>query len=1100
MSKIFCFMKTMDALEVPHLPPCNLLPPTPYRAGWGVVSPFIPSAPDPFEKGAPLSAQVSPSALRFVSFFGLGVALAATTLATPRAAPQIGLRHAPPPLVALVGATVVVSPTETLENATLVIQDGRVVAVGRELAPPAGALVADAAGKWIYPGFVDPVAEYGLPAVEKPERGRRRDGPGPKPLRDPKGALSWNEAIHPERRWADSFTPDAEAARALFERGVTTVASGKRDGILRGRSFVVSLGEGTPDELVLDAESFHWASFDKGSSTQDYPDSLMGAIALLRQSFLDARWYGEAHAAFHANPAQDRPPVDLSLEALAQDREPIVFESGDHQSLLRAARIGRELDVPMIHVGSQMEYAELAAIARLGAPVLLPLTLPATPAVTTVDAERDVSLADLRHWDWAPSNPQLLAREGVRFAFTGIGLGKKDDAFENLRRFVARGLPKATALAALTTVPAELLGVADQVGSLANGRRADFLVTSGDLLADEKARILSVWIGGKPAQINEALEQVDFSGRYRLTLAGRSYELSLFGEEGRYFGSLETGAGKGRKEADSEEVEVAVDRLSFLAELAELGGPAGVTRFRFTARAAGLEGRADLADGRSEAVVVERLGEAKGERPEGRWDREKRERKETPDTAAVARRTSPLVPFGYTTLPMTEDVLIQNATVWTSGPAGVLSPGDLLVVGGKIAAVGRNLTAPPGARVIDGTGRHVTAGLIDEHSHLSIANGVNEGSHAITAEVRIGDVIDPEDVGVYRALAGGTTAAQLLHGSANPIGGQAAIVKHRWGQGAEALPIAGASPTIKLALGENVKQSNWGDAFRSRYPQTRMGVETLMRDAFLAARDYGQAHRRYRALAAAERARTVPPRRDLQLETLLEILEGKRFTHVHSYVQSEMLMLMRLAEELGFRVQTFTHVLEGYKVAREMAAHGAGASSFADWWAYKFEVWDAIPGNPCLLTAAGVVASINSDSAESIRRLNQEAAKAVTHCGMPAEKALAMVTINPARQLRIDQWVGSLEAGKDADFVIWNGHPLSTFSRPDETWVDGARLFSREADAAERLALATERRQLVAKALAAKLQGGGGRGWDEKMKHPDWHCDDVAGVSHERAH
>ncbi|HEX4954391.1 MAG TPA: amidohydrolase family protein [Thermoanaerobaculia bacterium] len=1045
-----------------------------------------------------MSAQASPPALRLVSFLGLGAVLAASALGTPRAAPQIGLHHAPPPLVALVGATVVASPTETLEKATLVIEDGRVVAVGRDLAPPAGALVVDVAGKWIYPGFVDPVAEYGLPATEKAERSRRRDR-GPKPLRDPKGALSWNEAIHPERRWVDSFTPDAETARAFFERGVTTVASGKRDGILRGRSFVVSLGEGTPDELVLDAESFHWGSFDKGSSTQDYPDSQMGAIALLRQTFLDARWYGEAQAAFRANPAQGKPPADLSLEALAQNREPIVFESGDHQALLRAARIGREMNVPLIHVGSQMEYAELAAITRLGAPILLPLTLPATPDVTTVDAERDVSLANLRHWDQAPSNPQLLAREGVRFAFTGAGLGDRDDAFENLRRFIERGLPKATALAALTTVPAELLGVAGQVGSLAAGRRADFLITSGDLLADEETRILSVWIGGKPAQLNEALDQVDFNGRYRLTLAGRSFELSLFGEEGHYFGSLEAGKDKKRQEADAEEVEAGVDRLTFAAELAGLGGPAGVTRFRLISRAGQLEGRADLADGSVAPVAVARLPEPTGDKPKGRWDRDEK-KDEAPDTAPIARRTSPLVPFGYTSVPQAEDVLVKNATVWTSGPAGVLSPGDLLVVGGKIAAVGRNLTAPPGARVIDGTGRHLTAGLIDEHSHLAIANNVNEGSHAITAEVRIGDVIDPEDVGVYRALAGGTTAAQLLHGSANPIGGQAAIVKHRWGRGADALAVADAPPTIKLALGENVKQANWGDAFRSRYPQTRMGVETLMRDAFLAARDYGQEHRRYQALPPAERGRAVPPRRDLQLETLLEILEGRRFTHVHSYVQSEMLMLMRLAEELGFRVQTFTHVLEGYKVAREMAAHGAAASSFADWWAYKFEVWDAIPGNPCLLTDAGVVTSINSDSGEAIRRLNQEAAKAITHCGMAPEKALEMVTINPARQLRIDKWVGSLEPGKDADFVIWNDHPLSTFSRPDETWVDGARLFSREADAAERLALAAERRALVAKALAAKLRGGGGKGWDEKMKHPNWHCDDIAGVSHERTH
>jgi len=395
---------------------------------------------------------------------------------------------------------------------------------------------------------------------------------------------------------------------------------------------------------------------------------------------------------------------------------------------------------------------------------------------------------------------------------------------------------------------------------------------------------------------------------------------------------------------------------------------------------------------------------------------------------------------------------------------------------------------------MDATGRHITPGIIDEHSHLAISSGVNEGSHSSTAEVRIGDVVDPDDVGIYRALAGGVTTAQLLHGSANPIGGQAQVIKFRWGLGSEQLKFTEAPPSIKFALGENVKQSNWGDDNTVRYPQTRMGVETFMKDRFLAAREYGKAWKAYDAQPKKVRERTVPPRRDLQLEALLEILESKRFIHSHSYVQSEILMLMRLAEELGFRVQNFTHILEGYKVAPEMAKHGATASSFADWWAYKFEVYDAIPQSPCLMQKHGVVTSINSDSAEMMRRLNQEAGKSVMYCGMDEVAALKMVTINPAIQLKVDGRTGSLKRGKDADFVIWNGHPLSMYSMPEQTWVDGTPYFTLERDAELRSLINVER-----EALIQKILDSGAKDEDSKKGRNDrkmWHCDDVEDVWH----
>ncbi len=303
---------------------------------------------------------------------------------------------------------------------------------------------------------------------------------------------------------------------------------------------------------------------------------------------------------------------------------------------------------------------------------------------------------------------------------------------------------------------------------------------------------------------------------------------------------------------------------------------------------------------------------------------------------------------------------------------------------------------------------------MDCHSHTAISKGVNEGSHAVTCEVRIGDVLDPTDVSMYRQLAGGVTAANLLHGSANPMGGQNQVIKFRWGALPEELKFADAMPGVKFALGENVKQSNWGDKFKTRYPQTRMGVEQLIRDRFRAAQEYD---------AAMKKKEGLPPRRDLQLEALAEILNGKRLIHCHSYRQDEVLMLLRLAGEFKIKIGTLQHILEGYKVADEIAAHGAGASSFADWWAYKFETYDAIPDNPAMMHGRSVLTSVNSDSDDLARRLNTEAGKSIKYGGLSPEEALKLVTIYPAKQLQIDARTGSLEPGKDADFVIWSGQP-----------------------------------------------------------------------------
>ncbi|NNF07964.1 MAG: amidohydrolase [Candidatus Eisenbacteria bacterium] len=409
-------------------------------------------------------------------------------------------------------------------------------------------------------------------------------------------------------------------------------------------------------------------------------------------------------------------------------------------------------------------------------------------------------------------------------------------------------------------------------------------------------------------------------------------------------------------------------------------------------------------------------------------------------------------------------VLVQNATIWTSGPQGKFV-GDLLIRNGKVAQVGTDLSAPSGAVVIDGTGKHVTPGLIDAHSHTAIVGGVNEGTNNVTSEVRIEDVVNSETVNIYRQLAGGLTAGNLLHGSANAIGGQNCLIKMRYGEDPEDLKVEGRMQGIKFALGENPKRANWGEQ-DDHYPITRSGVEQLIRERFTAAKDYKERWDRWNSSKKG-----TAPKRDFQLEALVEILDGKRQIHCHSYRADEILMLMRIADDMGFKVDTFQHVLEGYKVADEMREHGAMGSTFSDWWAYKFEVYDAIPYNGSIMWDRGVVTTFNSDSSELARRMNLEAAKAVKYGGIPEEEALKFVTLNAAKQMRVDDIMGSLEAGKDADFVIWNGHPLSTYSICEQTWVDGRKYFDREEDLAAREALLKEREALIAKIKDKKEEG-----------------------------
>src|SRR5690348_14220991 len=422
----------------------------------------------------------------------------------------------------------------------------------------------------------------------------------------------------------------------------------------------------------------------------------------------------------------------------------------------------------------------------------------------------------------------------------------------------------------------------------------------------------------------------------------------------------------------------------------------------------------------------------------------------------------PLSAFAATPPDAPSVILIQNATVMTVSH-GTIEHGSILIKDGKIAEVGQSVNAPKDAQVIDAAGQFVIPGIIDCHSHIA-AESINEGSVSVSSMVNMAEILNPEDIDIYRDLAGGVTSENILHGSANSIGGQTLVIKLRWGQPAAKLPFEGAVPGIKFALGENPKRSNFSIPGQPRrYPATRMGVAETIRGAFSEARDYKKTWDDYHKRVAAGEKNLIPPRRDLKLEPLVEVLEGKRYVHSHCYREDEILMLLLVAKEFGFKVRTLQHVLEGYKVADELAAAGVGASTFSDWWAYKVEAYDAIPYNAALMTRRGVLVSINSDDAEEATHLNQEAAKSMKYGGLSHDEALKLVTLNPAIQLGIDKRVGSIDAGKDADLVIYNHDPLSDYAVVQKTLIDGRVYFDRQRDIADRPTREKEKKALLEK-------------------------------------
>jgi len=1009
--------------------------------------------------------------------------------ATPVVADQTSIKHGiidkTPTLFAFKNATIHTSPNKVMKNATLVINNGKVISVSTKNDIPVGARIIDLAGYSIYPGFIDPYTGYGVPKAKKDSS--RRQGPqfGNKSL----GANAGNDAIKAEKRWVNVFSADKKSAKPYVENGFTSVQSAQLDGIFRGSAFVASLAEGRTNDLIYSANSLQFASFDKGSSRQSYPSSLMGSIALIRQTLSDANWYEKAYnktdTRFFSEPIE----YNATLEALKKiENVGVLFASDDQLSLFRADKLMASFKIPVVHLGSGHEYSRIDAIKSTGDSIILPVNFPKVPNVNGVDDNLDISIAKLRHWERAPSSASALAKNEIPFAFTLNGLKNKGDFWKNIRKAVKHGLPKDKALAALTTEPARIAGVNNVIGTLNKGKIADFVVVKGDIFEDGK--IQSVWLQGKETELTSR-DKTDFNGEYAFNLNNVSATLTITGKK-KSSGKLTTKIADKEKKISLKNVNATDGTLAFTADLLDFDLP-GVIRFSGQLNDKGIKGILVNAQGIESNFVMLKQAATEDKSKKSKKDKEKEEK----SIRYLSQITSPNIAFGQKTMPSQQNVHIKNATVWTSGKAGKLENTDILIRKGKFNRIGKNLKTPSGYLAIDATGKHVTAGLIDEHSHIATSQGVNEGSHTITSEVNIGDVLNPDDISIYRGLAGGVTSIQLLHGSANPIGGQAQVIQLRWGANAEQLKFKQAPPSIKFALGENVKRSSWSNS--QRYPSSRLGVETSIRDIFQLTREYQQDWADYNDLSRSKKKKVAPPRHNYRLEVLGQILDKKRFVHAHSYIASEILMLMEVADDFGFTIQTFTHILEGYKVADEIAKHGASASTFSDWWAYKFEVIDAIPSNTCLMQEKGVLTSINSDDKNIQRRLNQEAAKSIVYCGMSEIDALNMVTINPAKQLKIDKHVGSIVKGKQADFVIWNKHPLSVYAKPEQTWIEGAKYFDLASDKVNQQSLAIEKNILIQKALGAKSAGETPETVAAGIStifegQPTWHCEDMLDV------
>ncbi|MBK7289664.1 MAG: amidohydrolase family protein [Chitinophagaceae bacterium] len=911
---------------------------------------------------------------------------------------------------AFTNATIVKDASTTITNATLIVKDGKILAVGANLKTPAGAVEIDCKGKFIYPSFIDIYSDYGIATPQRTGGGGFNFAQPAQLETATKGAYGWNQAIKSDVDAYKSFVVDDAKAKPLRDAGFGTVLSHVKDGIARGTGVVATLANDKENFAIIKEKASAHYSFSKGTSTQSYPSSMMGMIALLRQTYLDAQWY------------KTKPAADKATNAT----------------------------------------------------FIVPLNFPQAQDVEDPNDAKFVALDDMKHWEMAPSNAAAFEKAGIPFCLTTADLRSVNQFWTNLRKAMEYGLSESKVMEALTKTPAMALGIYDKVGSLEAGKLANFLITNGPLF-DSKTAIQFNYVQGNKYVVKD---DNFIAGTYEINIntptGDEKYTLDVKSPSSATMFGKDTLNTKFSQDGKIVKLNYApMARRQRPAAMPEGGqrpggfGRTGVADATLPANAPRLSG---ISSGTEwNGTGIDSLGNPLTwtaifvKAAEAKPDTAKKK-----DAPVIGKVVYPFEPFGWeeSQQPKQETILIKNATVWTNEKEGVLQNSDVLIKNGKIAAVGKNLS-DASAKTIDGTGKHVTAGIIDEHSHIAAAS-INEGGQSVTSEVRIADNLNPDDINIYRQLSGGVTTSHILHGSANVIGGQTQLIKLRWGANAEDLKFKGADGFIKFALGENVKRSS-APLGNNRYPDTRMGVEQVLVDAFTRAKDYQKEWKKYND--TKDKKGINAPRRDLELDALVEILEKKRFITCHSYVQSEINAAMEVANKMGYTVNTFTHILEGYKVADKMLKHGSYVSTFSDWWAYKMEVEDAIPYNAAIMQKVGLVVAINSDDAEMARRLNQEAAKIVKYGGVTEEEAWKMVTLNPAKMLHVDDKVGSLKVGKDGDVVLWSDNPLAIYAKPLYTIIEGTIYFDRQKDEQLQKQVDEERLRLVRKMNGEKRSG-----------------------------
>ncbi len=955
---------------------------------------------------------------------------------------------------AFINATIYVSPTQLLNNAILLIQNGKVISTGTNVVIPKNSIVINLEGKTIYPSFIDIYTAFG---IEKP-KATLTTSRGSLLYDSKRSGYYWNENVKSEINAFENFKYDTQKATEFLKVGFGVVGTHVQDGIVRGTGTLVALNNFEGDKrLLANKISNHFGFTRSALTTQAYPNSLMGMMALIRQLYFDMDWYKKGNS----------DTKDISIEALIENQKLVqLFTTEDKLNSLRAAKIAKEFGIQYVMKGIGNEFERIEEIKKTNSKFIIPINFPEAYDVSDVYQADQMELKDFRFWNQAPSNLKVLMDNGVIFALTTDRLNKLEDFKPNLLKAIQYGFDKTKALEALTTIPAAILGKSNEIGTLNVGSQANFIITSGDYF-DKKTVIYENWVQGNKFVVNN-ITLKDIRGDYNVTIDNENYKLKITGEPK----NLKAEMFNATNQKLTSKISITNQWLTLLVK------PNDSIKTNFTRLNAYLDSDVNLT-GKGLTAMAKEV----------RWTATKTaafkaesEIKNDDKINPVQTVTFPNVAFGNQEKLQPQKLLFKNATVWTNEKTGILNDTDVLINEGKIVSIGKNLVDPT-ATIIDAKGKHLTSGIIDEHSHIAISRGVNEAGHNSSAEVTIADVVNSEDPNIYRDLAGGVTTSQLLHGSANPIGGRSAIVKWKWGLSPDEMLYKNQPKFIKFALGENVKQANWSITNPTRFPQTRMGVEQVFADYFQRAKEYDLEWKKYKATKKGK-----APRVDLELQTLAEILNKERFITCHSYVQSEILMLMSLAEKFNFKVNTFTHILEGYKVADKMKDHGVGASTFSDWWAYKFEVNDAIPFNGPILHNQGVLVAYNSDDAEMSRRLNQEAAKAVKYGDISEEEAWKFVTLNPAKLLHIDDKVGSIKIGKDADVVLWSDNPLSIYAKAEKTIIEGVVYFDIQKDEAQRKAIAKERSILINQLLEEKNKGAITQE-PKKAAKTEYHCD-----------